>query len=951
MLTVVLPIFVLMTGVTKTDIGTSEIHKTMIDVLCKQRSGLNIVHFNARSLNDFKLDCIKYTFEDSAIDVICISETWFHKDITDSHLNLRNYKLFRNDRKNKKGGGVAIYCKVNLNVNLLSKSDGSEVEFLNVEIYDNRTKIFISCVYNPNRNCSLDTLFTSLSSCVIDFDHFVLCGDFNINILNRDNLADKFVDNINEVGFNIVNSSIPTRFSNNACPSLLDIFVVSDISSVLIFDQISFISDHDLIFCTLNINFTLDIVENTFYFRDYKSINFDALHFDASLINWSDCRFFSSVNDKLDFFISKINNLFDSHVPFRAGRVQNIACPWFTNHVKSALKNRHKSYEKWKRIPNSANWVEYRKARNAATSAVRNSKRNFFSSKLSPNQSTKQLWNNLRQIGVCSKEFSVCKIDPNLLNDFFIRSAISDSTNIPDCENQAYANLPNSFEFSAVCEVDVAMCIHKIKSNAIGEDGISIKFIKLIMPFVLSSLTHIINHCFTCSYFPDVWKLSTITPIAKKVNASEPGDFRPVSLLSSVSKVFESLMAKQISGHIKEFGLMSPFQSGYRPGHSCSTAVVKILDDIRVPYDMGHLTLLCLLDFSKAFDTVDHLMLCRKLEARFGFSKMAVNLLRSYLVGRTQRVRVGKNYSTFKQLCSGVPQGSVLGPLLFTMFIDDIFSRCQHVTMHAYADDLQLYLSRPIGLVEDLCARVNEDLCSIAEWSRLNKLKLNPLKSYILPISKNNYPFPDLPNIFLNNVELKYVSKVKNLGFHINTTLSCENHINNAVSKVYYALRNLRRTASFVPFETRRKLVIQLIVPIITYSEVVYSRLDSRSSHKLLVAFNNAARYVFGLRKFDHIAIYSSQLLGCSLINYLELRNCIFLHKLIHGKIPHYLYEKLQFCKSSRNMNLLIPSYNFMSSSRLFFVSAIRLWNSLPINIKIVSNKNHFKHLIFKHFS
>ena len=243
-------------------------------------------------------------------------------------------------------------------------------------------------------------------------------------------------------------------------------------------------------------------------------------------------------------------------------------------------------------------------------------------------------------------------------------------------------------------------------------------------------------------------------------------------------------------------------------------------------------------------------------------------------------MKVGDRFSAYVNTTCGIPQGSVLGPLLFSIFINDVFRVCSDMSIYGFADDLQLCLSRPLGLVEDLCVRINDDMKNISNWAESNKLKLNPAKSFVLPISKNVVPHSELPPISLLGMDIKFVDCVTNLGCKINTTLTCTNQISCIVSKVYSILRNLWRSSSFVPTEIKRKLVIQLILPIVTYSAVVYSQLDSRSSHKLLVCWNNVTRYVYGLKKFDHISAYSDKILGCGILKYLQARNCIFSIKL-----------------------------------------------------------------------
>ena len=820
---------------------------TLINVLCKQQKGLILVHFNARSLNNDKLDLMRYIFEKSLVDIICVTETWFCNDISDSIYDLSNYNLLRNDRVAKRGGGVAIYSKKYLTAKLISKSVDSVVEYINISVEDNFQKVLVSCVYNPNKNHSLDPFFSEISSIIIEYDHFLVCGDFNINMLRQDSNSINLSDQVSSVGLSFVNTLIPTRFCNNSTPSLLDIILVSNLSLVLFFDQITFVSDHDLLFCTFDIEFNRVDCQTSFSYYDYHGIVMSELVTDAMLVDWSCCWNSVCVDEKLAYFVSAVKGLFSRHVPMRTVKKNSNCCPWINYRVISAIKLRNKLHSKWKANPTLQNWQNFKTARNSATSLTRLSKQKYFEHNLNVNLPAKKLWQNIRNNVTGRPNMRECDIDPNLLNEFFtatLNNQYTTQENVPLLSEHNH----NTFSFQHVTERDLSNALFSIKSNAVGIDGISIKFLKIIFPFISAPLTHILNHSFTTSCFPNDWKIAEVLPIPKITRPQSPSDFRPISVLTSFSKIFEILITKQIRNHLEAKSLLNPYQSGFRRNHSCSTAMVKILDDIRLKFDKGEITLLCLLDFSKAFDSVNHKLLCHKLTTQFHFDHSSSKFIANYLSGRSQRVKVGNSLSSFRHIDAGVPQGSVLGPLLFSMFINDVFSVCKNSSIHAYADDIQLYLSRPLGLIEDLAARINEDLHNIFVWSVDNKLTLNAKKSYVLPISKismNNLLFP---SIQIGHSSLQFVSKIKNLGFYINSSMTAVDHINSVVKRVYLTLRNLRLSAYYTPINTKKKLIRTLIIPIICYSEVVYSKLDAASMQKLNVAINNATRYVFGLR-------------------------------------------------------------------------------------------------------
>lgn len=924
--------------------GVNDNHSVLLNILSHQRPGLNVVHFNARSLNGLKLDHVRTVFEKSNIDIICVSETWFQEKVSDVHYTIKGYKLFHNGRKGRKGGGVAIYSKDNLKAKLINKSLNCDVEFINVEVSDNITKILVSCVYNPNKNFSLEPFFSDFSRHVIDYDFFVTCGDFNVNILNEDRNKNDLCDFVNSVGLSFVNENLPTRFSPNCNPSLIDYILISDQQLLLLFDQLSFVSDHDLLFCSLNVNLNrTEVPPRYITYRDFKSINYQSLFYDLSNESWSDCWYLTSVDDKLKVFLQKFQNIYNRHVPTRTICIESNSCPWFTFAVNRAICYRNRCHNEWKRYPTQTNRNVYNRARNKATTVTRLAKIRYFSKKLNVNQPAGRLWKNITNLGVHSRGTYDCNLDPDELNDFFCENELY-NFNIEDRSTPSFCS--SAFDFISVSEEEVVKAVMNMRSNAVGQDEVSLRFLKISLSYVLGCLTHIFNHCLTTSSFPNVWKIGKINPIAKIASAKCPGDYRPISILSVLSKVFESLLSKQITDYLNRNKLLSPYQSGFRAGHSCKTAVLKVLDDIRDQYDKGNVTLMCFLDFSKAFDKVNHSLLCEKLKCYYGFTDTAIMLMNNYLTGRTQKVVIGNKESRLKSVMSGVPQGSVLGPLLFSIFVNDLFRVCNNSNMHAYADDIQLYISSRLGLIEDVCFRLNEDLVSIKKWADDNLLLLNPVKSLVLPICRSNLDTTELSRIYLGNIALQFVKKTKYLGFHITSSLSCVDHVNNVVKNIYFVLRNLRVSSNYTPTETKRRLVLQLIIPHINYSAEVFSKLDSHSLHKLQVAFNNAARYIYGLTRYSSMTSWRKLILGCDLIDYIRLRNLMFLHRLLHYKTPFYLYDKLIFGFSARSQTLILPRHTSLATSRSFFVNAIKLWNTLPTNIKHITRKDSFKNAL-----
>lgn len=374
-------------------------------------------------------------------------------------------------------------------------------------------------MYNPHRCYLLDSFFSELSVFLIEYERFVVCGDFNVNLLLNDSYANKLLDHVAAAGLAVVNKLVPTRYAQNSNPSLLDLVITSSLDHVIKFDQISFISDHDLIFCAFDLSFNCPANPVSFMYRDLKSVNVNNLSADLSNVNWDECWFVETVDAKLDF-LNK-TKLFDVHVPLRIVRAMKSSCPWYNSKVRAAILTRNRLYSKWKRTKTDFAWSQYKIARNNATTVIRQAKRLYCSSKLNASLPSKDLWRNLKHLNVHGKLKTECNIDPNVLNAYFSSASKSCDSPVVNNLNENFT-LNETFQFNGVTEFEVMKSIMSIKSNAVGEDGISLQFVKLVLPFILGTLTHIVNHCFTTSCFPTEWKKRLLFLSPKRILPQNP---------------------------------------------------------------------------------------------------------------------------------------------------------------------------------------------------------------------------------------------------------------------------------------------------------------------------------------------------------------------------------------------------------------------------------------------
>lgn len=357
---------------------------------------------------------------------------------------------------------------------------------------------------------------------------------------------------------------------------------------------------------------------------------------------------------------------------------------------------------------------------------------------------------------------------------------------------------------------------------------------------------------------------------------------------------------------------------------------------------------LILLDFPKAFDTVDHNLLCNKLKSFYGFDSSSVALLGSYLANRFQSVFLNGEYSEPLAVLSGVPQGSVLGPLLFSLFINDLPDTLAS-EYHLYADDVQLYCSVPLDRLGDGVRQINRDLGFVFDWAKTNRLLLNPRKSQAILIYNRVLDTTSLGPILLDGTVIEYCCKVKSLGLVLNRSFGWKDHLALISRSVYGSLRRLWKFAYLTPETSRLRMVKALIIPHFLYCDVIFGSLDSFCLRRLSVMLNSCIRYVKGLRRFDSVSLYGDIFFGCSFVKYLQYRSILFLYKVLYFRKPSYLYERLCFAQSARTRNLIPERHNSSELRRGFYVWAINLWNSLLAELKHESSLTSFRTKCFEY--
>ncbi|MEO1006360.1 MAG: reverse transcriptase family protein [Cyanobacteria bacterium J06638_38] len=443
---------------------------------------------------------------------------------------------------------------------------------------------------------------------------------------------------------------------------------------------------------------------------------------------------------------------------------------------------------------------------------------------------------------------------------------------------------------------------------------------------------------------PSNLKQALVIPLIKKpsLDNGNLNNYRPVSNLTYLSKMMERMVAQQLHSYLDEYSLYDTMQSAYRPNHSTETALLKVHNDIMMTLDSGNDAILCLLDLSSAFDTIDHGILLNRLEHRFGVTGVALSWLKSYLDQRNQTVEIKGSRSSPQPLLTGVPQGSVLGPVLFTMYMSPLGNliRDHGCRYTCYADDTQLYFN--INRSDPAISLIQECLSKIRLWMSRNRLKLNDGKTELIHIrSRFRESTHNSISIQMGDISVSSSQAAKNLGVIFDEYMKMDEHVKGLVRSSYAAIRKIGRLREYLDKNSTEKLVHAFITSRLDYcNSMLYGIPDNLLCH-LQRLQNTAARLVTRTRKHEHITPVLHSLHWLPVRQRISFKILLLTYKCIHGNAPQYLQDTIKVHQPSRSLRsskstvLVRQKVNTDThGGRSFASAAAILWNNLPGDIK-----------------
>ena len=500
------------------------------------------------------------------------------------------------------------------------------------------------------------------------------------------------------------------------------------------------------------------------------------------------------------------------------------------------------------------------------------------------------------------------------------------------------------------------MTKNKVKDlfSSLNEDksslGIPIKLIKIAAEPLAVPFTSIYNESIKTGIVPDIFKLSRVTPIYKSGEQTDPNNYRPISTLSPFTKVFEKIIYAQLNSFCTKNSILYKYQFGFRKGHSTEQAILEITDHIKANIENKLITCGLFLDFSKAFDTVNHDILIEKLN-KYGIRGIAQQWFSSYLNNRKQFVTMNGIDSSPLLVKCGVPQGSTLGPLLFLLYINDMPNASSKLLFRIFADDTNIFFAADNEkLVE---STMNEELKLVYRYCAVNKLSINMKKTNYMIISNKKLK----PTVHIKDIE--YKSIIKYLGIYLDDKLNWNmqiKHVNNKIAKnigIIYKLRN------YFKLRMLRQLYYNLIFPYITYGLLSWGNTYKSKLTKIYTKQNKAIRTIFFAKSRENADIYYNILDILNLENVFKLKSACLIYRICNSPsdlpeaFSNYVVQashKHQYnTRFASQNNLYRPKIRTNFGKHTFRYSASIIWETIPLNIKQSNSISSFKK-IYKNY-
>ena len=932
---------------------------------------VNFMLFNPRSLNN-KVESLMGLLEDKEIDIAAICETWItnHCTPTTAAVKSHGYSIVHNFRADRKGGGTALIFKSCLKFSVISygrifesfevimhklKTGSKNVVFVVIYRTGNVTSIF---------NRELDLLLSDVSTTA---DTFIISGDLNLHFENPSGVVKRALDIFSSYGMKkIVNT--PTHINGS---SLDQIFVhsLNNENIVKLFEidaENTLGSDHFPVLCTFNISAEKKYFKTIQYRKlaDIDRVVFGVVLSDIVKAYNISSNFSHSINE----LTSSVTKTIDKFAPFQLKTVSIVdSAPWFDSEYRNLRKLRRKA----ERVKHKSdeNLHCYRILCNQASALATIKKKSYFEAiikksdnkprtlyqmvnKVLDKNQTKVLpdyTDSIQQLATDFNQYFIDKIEK-------IREKMPTALLDESAKNTS-SSLTPLFEFETASLQEIEEIVKECGIKCSPADILPQPLYEENITSLLPVITQLVNLSLSSGSLDGV-KLADIIPLIKdgKLDSNLLKNYRPVSNLTFLGKLIERVVLKRLEDHLAKNNLNCPDQYAYKKHHSTETLLIKLTNDLLIAADNKSATVVMLLDLSAAFDTVDHDLLLKILRNEIGIKGSALAWFSSFLKGRSQCIRLGRTTSETVFIKFGVPQGSVLGPVLFNLYIRSIYAtvKSQGFEILGYADDHQISKSfNSCNQLDTLTIQLRECFRIIKKWMSRYYLQLNDTKTQIIVFGSRNV----LSDIHLGGINMtpsttiRFVSTVKNLGFMMDSQLNFQKQIIEIKKKSFHTIRNIRKIRFLLNDDQCKLIVNSLVISCLDYGNGLYYGINEKLLNQLQIIQNAASKVVTKKYKYDHVDDDLINLHWLSVKKRIIFKIALLAQKSLAGIAPKYLQEMFSYAHFGRKLSLIVPYSQTSYGQRSFSCAAPRIYNKLPQYVTssetIHEFKKHLKTFLF----
>lgn len=924
---------------------------------------LRLCNYNIRSFNSNQemffsfMQTLKVTF-----NVIVLTETRFTNE---TGCPIEGYKGYHSFRSVSRGGGVSVYCDSGFTVQRIEQLSivNDVIETCVTRISMNGRSIYIIAVYRPpggSVHLFSESLLEILNDPHVRNQESLITGDFNVNLIEYENLGaaiSNFVHSLFSLNFLAIITK-PTRFpcgGQPGSPSLLDHIWYNrhsvTHSGIILFDQ----TDHLPTFIFLN-DFSVSSCKLAeVRFRDHSVGNIRSFVRQCSDLRWSCLT--DDVNVDTCRFVETVNNLYCRCFPLKVKYVsqKRLSKPWLSTAIMRSIKMKSRYFRSsklgliseafYKRFRNLLNRVirvakktHYRNAFQNCRGNLRDTWKLIGSLMKSSRPKSTSLSLNIEGSKV-SEEVTVAEY----FNDFFSSIASNLNRNIPPPTNDPSSNICHStyrsIFMTPVIPSEIVDITLKLKNSSYGLHSIPTKIFKLAIDSLAYPLARIINKSINSGVFPDCLKSAIVLPIFKSGSELEVNNYRPISILPLCSKIFEKCVGVRLTRYLAKFDILSRFQYGFQKFKSTTDAVLNFVEYVYRELNNKNHVLGISIDLRKAFDVVCHDILLEKMR-KYGIRGVVLSWFSSYLSNRTQCVRVGGTVSGSRPIICGVPQGSVLGPILFLLYINDLplISKNAHFTL--FADDTTISCSHSNYC--ELILNTNAQLNDLYNWTINNRLSLNTDKTSVILLTNRTQDIASPLILSINNCPIYCDSSFKFLGLKLDRCLNFSTHILYLCSKLSKIAGILYRIRDFTPYNILLKMYNSLVHPYLLYGILVWGDASQVHLNPIQVVQKKILRIITqsDYRAPSKPLFFAAKILKVHDLYKFTLGSYMFKLRLAGNIIsPNHAYN-------TRSRHDATPNFQRLSQSqRSLTYNGPKYWNLIPSNIRNSQSLPVFKKL------